>query len=353
MKKIGILVFCLIFAGLLLPAQVLYAAQSQIVTRTVFDAEDFKHIDANLPASLLHVRIHQEDHVLVTFEVIREFERGNRPQFEFDNATGTLYITQEPYANTSFGSSMNISSDGNITNWIMNIRTQDNFSRNNRQIIANGQIVDLPALRAIEDVTLIDTGLVTVYVPEGFVLDVLNFESGNNRMAVFGENSITIREVSANVANGSISINGAYLHDIDLTVSNGSLSLINSAADGNISMRSSNGSVSISNSRITAAPHLQVSNGIISLRDSVFTADFTTQASNGSLTWNNVTAERNATARVTNGSMSISNSRINGQFSASASSGTINMRSIDTDMDRADISAGRHGRVFLDGRRID
>ena len=350
MKKFGIFVFCLIFTAILLPAPTLHAAQSQIVTRRVFAAEDFNRIDANLLVSPLEIRVHQENHVLVTFEVVRDFETGNRPEFNFDSEKGTLYLTQEHSAEAVSGISIGNNGTSNMT---VNVRHAGNMNMNNRQIIVDGQIAAGVNLNEISGVTFIDTGLVTVFVPENFVLDEILFESGSGRISVFGENLVTIRDVSASVTNGSVSINGAYLRNIGLTTTNGSLALSNSTADGNISMQAVNGSVSISNSRITTSPHLRVSNGSISLSDSVFTANFTTQASNGSLSWENVTAERNATATVTNGTVSISNSRIAGRLFASTTNGTINLRRIDTDMDRADIRTGRNGRAFLDGRRID
>jgi len=341
MKKAGVFLISFL-VGFIMLATMTYASEAYVYSFTL-DEEDFNGLDINNLVTPVHVRIHQENYILVTFEIFEEIERGNRPQLEFDSETGVIYLTQELYEGSLYSSWNN---SGRILNWNwrqVNIRHSHNIHYNNQLIFTNGQFVDGINFNEIEDITLFDIGLITVHVPKDFVMDTLYFDAPSGTIKTFGDNSIVVKDIFATTRNGDVILTDTHLHNVDLTATNGFLILDGVIVDGNISMSARNGDVIISNSQILSNFYSSIDNGDIILSNSTFAYNISSQATSGFIIWRDITVKQNATATVTSGDIIIIDSRIDGRLTATATTGWINITRVDTDMDRANVRATNRG----------
>jgi len=353
----------------------------------VFDATAFSTVTADLFATPVHIRTHQQDYILAVFDVVPEFEVGIRPQIEFNDQTGTLHITQEPCDSANIG--INVFGSGNR---VVDIRTYASLSLAPYRdlIIYEWQVVDGVDFGIIQDVSFYDVGLVTVYVPEGLSIDSINFNTTRGAMRAFGADILSVNNVTASVTSGSVLLRDLYLHDIEATAQSGSILLmgVTFGGNGDISARSGSafvndsqvngvilaqvqsGSVFVSNSQIHRAMYASANSGSVFvadsqiygiirahansgsvfINDSRFYTDIAMSATSGSIFWNNAHAMRTASAEVSSGSIFLSGGTFVDTLTTDARSGSIWWTGVNAERDA--FATVTSGDVTLTGSRV-
>ena len=268
------------------------------ITEWTFPA-DFDALHLNDIISVAQFNNHDEDFARVVFEVIPHFATANLPSLAgFDTDSSSLVLSQTRL-------------EGNTTQTIVGVGPiilrdgGSTINLNNRLVIYNGELlVDIAELLDIGDITFIDRGIITIYLPYNFYGNIM--ANSGFRM----ENSVINGNVTAESTNQSIRIiNSHILGDVDLSNSSGSIRIYDSHIDGELSAQATSGSIRLYNAD---------------------TSDVNLDSASGSVR--------------------IYESRINGTLFAQVASGSIHLYNADTNMGDAELST-RSGAIIIDGQR--
>jgi DUF4097 and DUF4098 domain-containing protein YvlB len=316
------------------------AAATGIVDDLSFALRDVRVLDVALRTTEIEVAAHNGNDIRITYTPPANAD-FNQPLYDFNPITGRLEIFPE-YRNFSWvGVGINFQND-KLTIYLP--RGMGDALDELNLASATGRVsVTYSGVVAKNAAISSTTGRVNLNDFE--TSGNLNATATTGRMSL---NRITAQNLTTGSTTGRIEATDVTAGDrARINSTTGGVQVTNLQVAGDAEFRSTTGRVNLD--RVTAEGNVSATatTGRVGLDNVTARGNMTANTTTGSIKAEYLTALRDLSLWAASGSVNLSSSKVDGLLSVRTSTGTINLNRVDTDMDRADISANRNTRVNI------